>query len=61
MDKRKDLITAINSKPEKLKEFQEGWGRETVEEYLDEYSHIEDIVDRLAQDLDIDLQSGGKS
>jgi hypothetical protein len=51
MSKRQMLLDWINSTPGTLETFQEGWGRDTVEEYLDEYSHEDHIESRLAGDL----------
>ncbi len=54
---RQALIDAVSADPTLLAAFQEGWGRESVAAYLEEYRHIPDIVQRLASDLGVVLPS----
>ena len=51
---KQELISRVNSDPALLKEFQNGWGRPSIEEYLAEYSYVEDIVNCLANDLGVE-------
>ncbi len=49
IEKRKNFVKWVNENA--LSEFQRTKGRDTVEEYLDEYSYIPDIYYGLALDL----------
>lgn len=54
------LIAALNADKKLYEEFRQGWlgwGFDSIEDYLDEYSHIPDIAERLAGDLGIDLNA----
>lgn len=49
------LIEKIISDQDLFDRFKREFWRGTVTEYLDEYSYIPDIAERLASDLGIDL------
>lgn len=50
---KQELINRVNNDPKLLADFKTGWDRPSIEEYLEEYSYISDIVDLLADDLGI--------
>lgn len=47
----KEQLAQLN---EHLKEFQELTDRDTVEEYFEEYSYIDDLYERVCSDLEIE-------
>lgn len=51
---KEDLIKKVNSNPQLLSDFQSGWDCLSIEEYLENYSYIPDIVDKLACDLGVE-------
>lgn len=48
-----ELVDKVNNDPKLLTEFQQGWNYTSIEDYLRDFSYIEDIAIRLACDLGI--------